>query len=113
MTVTGPVAARRRHSRSVVLAIICLLAQLSAAGAANAQIDDSIREIESSIVKIYTTSAAPDYFTPWRLMTPSQSSGSGAVIDGQRILTNAHVVANASYVQVQKHNDANRYLARV
>lgn len=113
MTVTGPVAARRRHSRSVVLAIICLLAQLSFTGIANAQIDDSIREIESSIVKIYTTSAAPDYFTPWRLMTPSQSSGSGAVIDGQRILTNAHVVANASYVQVQKHNDANRYLARV
>src|SRR5690606_37167726 len=64
-----------------------------------------IQQIESSIIKIYTTSAAPDYFTPWPLMNPSQSSGSGAVISGNRILTNTHVVANASYVQVQKHND--------
>ncbi len=79
----------------------------------NAQITEDIRAVESSIVKIYTTQAAPDYFTPWRLLTPSQSSGSGSVIVGNRILTNAHVVADASYVQVQKHNDANRYTARV
>lgn len=72
-----------------------------------------IRDVEDSIIKIYTTQAAPDYFTPWRLLTPRQSSGSGSVIDGNRVLTNAHVVANASYVQAQKHNDPRRYLARV
>src|SRR6056300_1521265 len=72
-----------------------------------------IRDVEDSIIKIYTTQAAPDYFTPWRLLTPRQSSGSGSVIDGNRILTNAHVVANASYIQAQKHNDPKRYLARV
>lgn len=83
------------------------------AGTSQAQLDESLRDIESSIIKIYTTSAAPDYFTPWRLMNPSQSSGSGAVIRNKRILTNAHVVADASYVQVQKHNDAERYQARV
>jgi S1-C subfamily serine protease len=80
---------------------------------AQAQIAESVRQVENSIVKIYTTTAAPDYFTPWRLLTPSQSTGSGSVISGNRILTNAHVVANASYVQVQKHNDPNRYSARV
>ena len=72
-----------------------------------------IQQIEDSVVKIYTTQAAPDYFTPWRLLNPRQSSGSGAVIAGNRMLTNAHVVANASYVQVQKHNDPRRYPARV
>ncbi len=72
-----------------------------------------IRAIEDSVVKIYTTQAEPDYFTPWRLLTPSQSSGSGSVIDGNLILTNAHVVADASYLQAQKHNDPRRYLARV
>ncbi|MGE4629587.1 MAG: S1C family serine protease, partial [Pseudohongiellaceae bacterium] len=70
-------------------------------------------DIEDSIIKIYTTQAAPDYFTPWRLLTPRQSSGSGTVIAGNQILTNAHVVANASYVQAQKHNDPQRYQARV
>ena len=75
--------------------------------------NSEIRDIEDSVIKIYTTQAAPDYFTPWRLMTPRQSSGSGAVIAGNQILTNAHVVANASYVQAQKHNDPRRYGARV
>jgi len=72
-----------------------------------------IRDVEDSVIKIYTTQAAPDYFTPWRLLTPRQSSGSGSVIADNQILTNAHVVANASYVQAQKHNDPRRYLARV
>jgi S1-C subfamily serine protease len=75
--------------------------------------NSEIRAIEESVIKIYTTQAAPDYFTPWRLLTPRQSSGSGSVIVGNRILTNAHVVANASYVQAQKHNDPRRYQARV
>lgn len=78
----------------------------------NAQIEE-LNEIEDSVIKIYTTQAAPDYFTPWRLLNPRQTSGSGAVISGNRILTNAHVVANASYLQAQKHNDPQRYQAQV
>lgn len=74
---------------------------------------NALQAIEESVVKIYTTQAEPDYFTPWRLLTPQQSTGSGSVIADNLILTNAHVVANASYVQVQKHNDPQRYLARV
>lgn len=74
---------------------------------------DNPSTIENSVIKIYTTQAAPDYFTPWRLLSPRQSSGSGSVIQGNKILTNAHVVANASYVQAQKHNDPRRYLAQV
>lgn len=75
--------------------------------------NSELRDIEDSVIKIYTTQAAPDYFTPWRLLTPRQSSGSGTVIAGNQILTNAHVVANASYIQAQKHNDPQRYQARV
>jgi S1-C subfamily serine protease len=74
---------------------------------------DNSSTIENSVIKIYTTQAAPDYFTPWRLLSPRQSSGSGSVIGANQILTNAHVVANASYVQAQKHNDPRRYLAQV
>ncbi len=98
-----------RRSCAAILLFVATFASYSAA----AQLNDEIRAVERSIIKIYTTQAAPDYFTPWRLLTPSQSSGSGSVIDGNRILTNAHVIADASYVQVQKHNDPNRYTARV
>ena len=87
-----------------------LLASVSLSALAQ---NTEIREIESSVIKIYTTQSAPDYFTPWRLLTPRQSSGSGSVIAGNQILTNAHVVADASYLQAQKHNDPRRYQARV
>ncbi|KUJ83835.1 protease [Microbulbifer flavimaris] len=70
-------------------------------------------QLKRSIIKIYTTAAAPDYFNPWALLNAKQLSGSGAVIDDQRILTNAHVVANGSFIQVQRHGDAQKFRARV
>lgn len=97
---------------SISAKILVALLGVCLSGMSYGQLDE-IRDIEDSVIKIYTTQAAPDYFTPWRLLTPRQSSGSGAVIGGNRILTNAHVVANASYVQAQKHNDPQRYQARV
>ena len=97
------------HRAKVIASTITLC--LQAAATTQAMADG--HNIEDSVIKIYTTQAEPDYFTPWRLLTPRQSSGSGAVIENSRILTNAHVVANASYVQAQKHNDPRRYQARV
>jgi len=99
------------HSREIFKALL-LTFTVSVFTTGNAQSTD-LSSIEDSVVKIYTTSAAPDYFTPWRLLTPRQSSGSGTVIAGNLIMTNAHVIANASFVQAQKHNDPNRYQARV
>ena len=78
-----------------------------------AQMPSGMLEQQRSVVKIHTTSTSYDYFTPWRLMNSRQGSGSGAVIEGKRILTNAHVVADASYVQVQKHGQARRFTAIV
>ncbi|WP_226648880.1 S1C family serine protease [Microbulbifer variabilis] len=70
-------------------------------------------QLKRSIIKIYTTAAAPDYFNPWALLNPQQLSGSGAVISNKQILTNAHVVANGSFIQVQRHGDAKKFRARV
>src|SRR5690606_20618582 len=114
----GPFLAQVRKSRTplfpLILACLVALSLVASLAVAQAQpISEEARAVENSIIKIYTTSAAPDYFTPWRLLTPSQSSGSGTVISGNRILTNAHVVANASYIQVQKYNDPTRYTATV
>ena len=71
------------------------------------------QQLKDALVKIYTTSAAPDYHTPWRRLNIEQSYGSGAVIAGNRILTNAHVVADSHYLQAQKHGKPKKYLARV
>jgi len=78
-----------------------------------AQQGKNYQKVKNAVIKIYSTTTPPDYFTPWRLLNPQQGSGSGAVIDGNRILTNAHVVANASYLQVQKNGEPKKYLAYV
>jgi S1-C subfamily serine protease len=57
--------------------------------------------IENSVVKVFSTMRYPDPFKPWTKQAPTEVSGSGVVIDGRRILTNAHVVLYASQVQVQ------------
>lgn len=95
-----------------IIALLILIGGILVSVPSSAQRAE-LEAIQDSVVKIYTTQAEPDYFTPWRLLTPRQSSGSGSVISGNRILTNAHVVANASYIQAQKHNDPKRYLAHV
>lgn len=72
-----------------------------------------IEKISSSVVKIYTTSAKPDYFRPWQKGHNLSSSGTGVVIDGHMILTAAHVVDNGTFIQVKKSHDAKKYTAKV
>ncbi len=69
-------------------------------------------EIEESIVKIFTVSKIPNYSTPWNSST-RRSHASGAVIEGNRILTNAHVVANQTFIEVKRYGKTKRYKAKV
>ena len=70
------------------------------------------QSIDSSIVKIYTVSKATNYSEPWN-SSVHRSSGSGSIISGNRILTNAHVVANETFIEVKKYGDTKRYQAKV
>ena len=67
---------------------------------------------KQSIVKIYTTSKVPNYQIPWSSSMRS-STGSGAIIEGGFILTNAHVVANQAFIEVQRYGQRKRYIAKV
>lgn len=68
--------------------------------------------IEAAVVKINVTSRSPDYFHPWTKAGPAKSSGSGVVIAGPRILTNAHVVMHASEVLVQLRQGGDQHTAK-
>ncbi len=68
---------------------------------------------ESSVVRIFATTQAPDYDSPWQSQNPSSATGSGVVLSKGRVLTGAHVVANATFLQVQKVSDPNRYVAKL
>ncbi|WP_394778614.1 trypsin-like peptidase domain-containing protein [Undibacterium sp.] len=69
--------------------------------------------LENAVVKIFSTIRAPDPFRPWNKATPVEVSGSGVVIEGNRILTNAHVVGYASQVQVQAKQGGDKISATV
>ncbi len=69
--------------------------------------------VESSVVKLSVTKREPDFFRPWTKASPSKVSGSGAVIAGGRILTNAHVVMYASEVFVQLRQGGDQHTAKV
>jgi len=69
--------------------------------------------IRSSVVKIHVTFQSDDYSLPWQSGQPMIATGSGFVIEKRRILTNAHVVSNARFLQVQKDGDPRRYEAKV
>lgn len=65
------------------------------------------------VVRVFATAQYPDYDCPWQAQSPSRSTGSGVVIDGGRILTGAHVVANATFLQVQKLSTPDKVVAHV
>jgi len=69
--------------------------------------------ITSSVVKIYTVSSSYSYENPWQMAGQYKGTGSGCIIDGSRILTNAHVVSNSTFLQVKKAGEAEKHIARI
>lgn len=66
-----------------------------------------------SVVKIECTAQVPNYAQPWAPGVITNSLGSGFVISGNRILTNAHVVSHSRFLTVSKQGDPKPYPATV
>ncbi|HEY1815869.1 MAG TPA: serine protease [Kofleriaceae bacterium] len=65
------------------------------------------------VIRVFATSQDPDFDGPWQARTPSNSTGSAVVIGPGLMLTGAHVVANATFLQIQKLSDPDKAIARV
>ena len=65
------------------------------------------------MVKVFSTVGYPDVYKPWTKQAPAELTGSGVVIDGKRILTNAHVVLYASQIQIQANQAGDKIGATV
>ncbi len=68
----------------LVFMVSCLIAQPAWAK----------RGVKDAVVKIYSVSNEYNYYEPWQKVGQVSGNGSGCIISGKRILTNAHVVAN-------------------
>ena len=67
----------------------------------------------SQVVRVYSTYQDHDHECPWQSLAPRGSTGSGVIVGSREILTGAHVVANATFVQVQKPSDPTKVTAQV
>ncbi|HSZ81895.1 MAG TPA: trypsin-like peptidase domain-containing protein [Polyangia bacterium] len=86
---------------------------VSAARAATAAEPAPSGRVEASVVKVFSTVRPPDPFKPWTKEPADEISGSGVIIEGRRVLTNAHVVMYASQVQVQANQTGDKVSATV
>ena len=73
----------------------------------------SAADLADSVVKIFATTNPMDFYRPWQSKGLNNISGSGVIISDHEILTNAHVVANHTFIQVKRHGDPQKYTARV
>ena len=80
---------------------------------ADAPLSPEARKVQNSVVKVFTTVRYPDPYRPWSKQAPNDITGSGVVIEGKRILTNAHVVLYSSQVQVQGNQAGDKLVAHV
>ncbi len=100
-------------SPCAAIALVLLLASPLPTVAQESVFQDIIKTYEKSVVMIMAVRQEFDYVTPWKKRPMAGGVGTGFVIDGQRILTNAHNVANARYIEVSKQYEATRYPAMV
>ena len=70
-------------------------------------------DVNECVVKIFVTSNSVDYYQPWQTRGSRPKTGSGCIIKGNRILTNAHVVADHTFIQVRKFSDPKKYTAKL
>jgi len=70
-------------------------------------------EPERSVVQITTFSQQPAWDGPWRFDSVRRSGGSGFVVRGKKIMTNAHVVSWARQILIRRYQDPRPYVARV
>jgi S1-C subfamily serine protease len=94
----------------LVLAVVVAAGGCSSAAARDARTE---RMIASSLVKVDVTANPPDYQSPWQRVGVTSGSGSGVIIAGNRVLTAAHVVADAVSVTVKRAGGTRRFQAEV
>ena len=67
----------------------------------------------NAVVRIESVHTVPNFSLPWQNRMPQSSSGSGVVIKGKQILTNAHNISDSSLITVRKQNEDTLFVAKV
>jgi S1-C subfamily serine protease len=95
-----------KHAALALLALVAVrpvTAQVRAVG----------NGVAASVVNVQVFRSPYDWSQPWRQEGVTSVTGSGFLIEGGRILTNGHVIADSRQVLVRRPDQANPYVATV
>ena len=73
---------------------------------------DPREKIKDAVVKVHIVQHTYETLSPWN-SDSQKGSGSGLIIAGNLILTNAHVASDATFLEIQRHSETKRYEAEV
>lgn len=76
--------------KKILITILALTAIISA---------DTITT-QNSVVKIFASISFPDYKYPYQTSKISSFIGSGTIISDKRVLTSAHIVSGARFIEI-------------
>jgi len=71
----------------------------------SSHLTSAAQEIEDSVVKVFSAKQSHSFNEPWKSNGIRRSFATGFIIDNNRIITNAHAVSNARYIQVRFGNN--------
>lgn len=66
-----------------------------------------------SVVRVTATAQAYDFARPWSKRPPTTRKSLGTILEGNRILVTAEVVANATYIELESPDGDQKQAARV
>ncbi|KAL8124348.1 hypothetical protein AgCh_012122 [Apium graveolens] len=66
-----------------------------------------------AVVKVFCVHTEPNFSLPWQRKRQYSTSSSGFIIEGRRVLTNAHSVEHHTQVKLKKRGSDTKYLATV
>lgn len=97
---------------------ICLLALAAASAFAQPAADsppaaEASPVSQDSLVRVNSTNQAYDFFRPWVKKNPFPRRGLGVILPGGRVLVTAELIANRTYVELEKPGSAEKSPADV
>ncbi len=98
-----------RYRKFVFVALLALSVECVGL---NSSLNAGLARPHESVILIRSVKQDYNYVTPWKRAPLSRVSGSGFIVAGNKILTNAHNVSNSRYVELRKENVAGRHVAR-
>lgn len=99
--------------KNIPLLVATIIVALSPSAPCAAQTQAQFATVKKSLVRITVTTQEPDYRVPWAPGSVGGGIGTGFLIDGNRFMTNAHVVSNTRMLTIEKDGDPKKYIAEV